>query len=138
MPRQIKDMGQLVQGFADFGVDFPNKFYSEPGVGVVSFKQPSDAEFCGAPEARAETIASLQASGAVVTDGFAIPMHIETLRDPLDVFEPSVPSDFWFYPDEDFLRIAREVMEAGVTLQAEGTGASGEAFILDPKPKFKV
>lgn len=128
-------MGQYVQGFADFGVDFPSKFYEHPGVGVVSFKQPNDPDFCSAPEARAETIADLKKKGAVVTDGFAIPMHIETLRDPLDVFKPEVPADFWFYPDEDFLRIAKQVMATGVELQSAGIDADGKPL---PKPAFKV
>lgn len=135
--RQIELNGEKLQGFADAGIDYPFDFYSGPE-GLVSFMRPKTTEFCAAPEAGAESMANLANSGTEITDGFAIPIYVDTFRKPTDALEQNIPSDFWFYPDEGLMELARKVLDEGVELANSGVDASGQDFELEPHPVFKV
>lgn len=131
--------GQSLQGFADGGVDYPLKFYSgKEGTeaGSVSFMRPKSINFCAAPEVGEETIAESQ--DLTVTDGFAVPIYVDTFRKPTDALEQDIPAEFWFYPDGKLMEAAKRVLNEGIELENSGVDANGEAFELEPHPVFKV
>ncbi|GFH13897.1 phosphorylase, partial [Haematococcus lacustris] len=116
----------LTNYFADSGLDFPDKFYTEPGKtpGDFAMTLPSPAT-CQLPAPSAALLANVTANPALtVSSGFAVPIEVELLVNKSDTFKtPTPPTAFHLPVSSTILATAARVLR-NITLENNAGYAS--------------
>mmetsp|Transcript_13289 Transcript_13289/g.23381 ORF Transcript_13289/g.23381 Transcript_13289/m.23381 type:complete len:380 (+) Transcript_13289:77-1216(+) len=112
--------------FLDVSKDFPDKFYSEPGLsaGAFSFDLPTRTS-CNLSAPTTQTLNTLSAGAAnTVSPFYTIPMETELLINTNDTFlEPTPPTRFWLPVSQIILNTAAKVLPTLTLANSAGAGS---------------